>query len=52
MKQTKKPTAAQKKIIARHGLDPMEWRVIKMDSEEIVIQEKILGTVRHLVLNK
>lgn len=37
MKNGKKPTYEQRKVIQRHGLDPHDWLVVKDTSTEMVL---------------
>lgn len=37
MKQTKKPTRANKELIAKHNLVPDNWRVISESKTELVL---------------
>lgn len=46
MKQGKNPTVRQKKRIARMGLEPENWLVVKDTPEEMVIVHRFSGQVR------
>lgn len=48
MKNGKKPTREHRKIIMQHGLNPIEWLVIKAPPDELHIISKANGAVRVL----
>ncbi len=52
MKRGKNPIAAQKKLIAKCGMDPNDWLVIKWDSTEALLQNKQTGELHTLELKK
>ena len=37
MKQTKKPTRANKELMVKHGLVPDNWRVISESNTELIL---------------
>lgn len=43
MKQPKKPTLAQKKIMRKEGLDWKDWNVAQEDNLSITVVEKKTG---------
>lgn len=46
MKQAKRPTLAQKKVISGNRLDWKTWNVIRDSADELVIQSKKSGQIR------
>ena len=48
MKQAKRPTAAQKAVIAAHGLVVKNWLVISDAAETLVVIHRDTDTVRYL----
>lgn len=48
MKQPKKPTYDQKRVMSNHGLDPRSWAVVSETKEELKIIEKSSGTIKVL----
>lgn len=46
MKQAKRPTLAQKKVIVSSRLDWKTWNVIRDSADELVIQSKKSGQIR------
>lgn len=48
MKQPKKPTYDQKRVMSRHGLDARAWAVVSDSKEELKIVEKSSGTIKVL----
>lgn len=46
MKQPKRPTRAQKKVIEQHKLNPSNWFVERDTPTEMVIVHRETGTVK------
>ncbi len=46
MKQAKRPTLAQKKVISRNRLDWKTWNVIRDSADDVVIRSKKSGQIR------
>lgn len=46
MKQAKRPTLAQKKVISGNRLDWNTWNVIRDSVDDLVIQSKKSGQIR------
>lgn len=46
MKQAKRPTLAQKKVISRNRLDWKTWNVIRDSADDLVIRSKKSGQIR------
>lgn len=46
MKQAKRPTLAQKKVISGNRLDWRTWNVIRDSADDLVIQSKKSGHIR------
>lgn len=40
MKQTKKPTRANKELMVKNNLNPDSWRVVSETPKELVIMDK------------
>ena len=52
MKQGKKPTAVQKRLISGKGLDPNEWQVLNWSDLEATLQNKQTKEVKVLQIAK
>lgn len=46
MKQAKRPTLAQKKVISGNRLDWNTWNIIRDSADELVIRSKRSGQIR------
>lgn len=46
MKQAKRPTLAQKKVISGNRLDWKTWNVIRDSADDLVIRSKKSGQIR------
>ena len=48
MKQPKKPTYEQKKLISKQGLDPSEWMVKCQDNISVTIIHKYTKEIKNI----
>jgi hypothetical protein len=48
MKQPKKPTYDQKRVMSRHGLDPRSWAVVSDSKAELKVISKRYGVIKIL----
>lgn len=48
MKQPKKPTRAQKELMAEHGLRPENWMVLTDNRAEMMGIDKVVGQIRKM----
>lgn len=48
MKQPKKPTYNQKKLMSKNNLDASAWAVVSEDNKTLVIIDKVDGKIKTL----
>lgn len=50
MKQPKKPTYEQKQRIAKAGLDPKQYGVVKDDGEILTVINRVTNEIKEILL--